>query len=104
MRKIIIRLILCLLIFIGGISYGVKGEANSIKPVGAVDKVEVSETGPVIEVIELEDKPVKETNEYIEADDESIIYQTATLFDKVVSSLYEVGVRLIYQFVNLFFD
>jgi len=92
-----------MLIFIGGVSYGsIEEEKSIIKNETEIhDKIEVSETYPVIEVDEKENEPISQNNT---DDNESIIHTTAALFGKVVSSLYEVGVGFIYQFVNLFFD
>lgn len=103
MQKLIIRLLIGMLIFIGGVSYGAIEEEASIKQNEAniYDETEVSETYPLIEVGEKEEDTINQTDV---DDNESIIHTTAALFGKVVSSFYEVGVGLIYQFVDLFFD
>lgn len=103
MQKLIIRLFIGMLIFIGGVSYGSIEEEKSIikNETEMHDEMEVSETYPVIEVDEKENKLMEQQDR---DDSESVIHTTAALFGKVVSSLYEVGVGFIYQFVNLFFD
>ena len=103
MQKLIIRLLIGMLIFIGGVSYGsMEDDKTVIKGETEIhDKIEVSETYPVIEVDENENELIDQKDR---DDNESIIHTTAALFGKVVSSLYEVGVGFIYQFVNLFFD
>lgn len=104
MKRMFIRLLICLLIFIGGVSYGINDEEKVINPNENANKIEVNETEPIIEVIDEDTKVIQQRDEQVEAEDTSLVYKTATFFDKVVSSFYEVGVGLIYQFVNLFFD
>lgn len=91
MGRTIFILLLSMFIFLGGVSYGAKDTAN-VTPV--VTETSVEETYPIIEIDETQLQP---------SDDELPIYQAASWFENVVLTIYDSGVRIIYQFVELFF-
>jgi len=99
MRPFVIILLL-LVVFFGGVSYG----ANENEPQETtitemdVEDIEVEETYPIIEIAENESEVLKKREE-----EEPAIYQTASLFEKIVTTFYEACIGIIYQFANLFF-
>ncbi len=91
MGRTILILLLSMFIFLGGVSYGAKDTA-SVAPV--VTETSVEETYPIIEIDEAQLQPT---------DDELPIYQAASWFENVVITIYDFGMRVLYQFVELFF-
>lgn len=83
------------MLFFGGVSYGSKG---TDKGVSEIIETEVTETYPVIELKETKSETMEQ------ADEELVIYRTASFFEKIFTFFYDKGIGLMYRFVDLFFE
>jgi len=95
MGRTVIILLLLMMVFFGGVSYGAK-EPEWQRP--SVVEPEVVETYPIIELEDSEIEPFDHQEE------ELGVYRTASMFENVVSTFYDICIGIMYQFVSLFFD
>src|SRR5690625_7288525 len=87
--RILVILLLSIMLFFGGVTYGAK--EPSIQEPTVVD---VEETYPILEVEE------KEIDTQQPEEEELAIHRTASILEKIVTSFYEAFIHMIYQFVS----
>ncbi len=91
--RIIVILLLSIMLFFGGVTYGAKDPSMQEPTV-----VDVEETYPILEVEE------KEIDTYQSEEEDLAIHRTASILEKMVTGFYEACIHVIYQFVSLFFN
>lgn len=95
MRSLTFILLLAVCFF-GGVTYGTF-EKNRFADEVTIEENEVEEIEPVYEV-ELETIDIMEKEE-----NDHLVNKSANILERVVTSMFEFVIQIMYQFANLFF-
>lgn len=96
MSRVITILLLLLVFFFGGMSYG-SFEKNRLT-------VQPVEEEFVIEQASVTESPPLSSEIYTIDESEHKVHRTASFFEKIVTTGYEIVINILYQIANLFFD
>jgi len=94
--RFITILLLLIVFFFGGMSYGSFEREKIQKPI-VMEEIERYDQ-KIVEFDPLEEEPIPVTKK------DYPVHKTATFFEKIVTALYELVVQIMYNIANLFFD
>lgn len=95
MSRFITFTLLLLVFFFGGVSYGAFEKNN--QPIETTEE-EVIDEAVVIDREAYHPEPIQPEEENY------FVHRTASFFEKIVTSLYEAIIHILYGIANLFFD
>jgi len=97
MSRFITILLLLIVFFFGGMSYG-SFEKDRLKEQPAKEEQSIEQESIVDTTAVISDTtPELEENDYI-------VHRTASFFEKIVTAVYEGIITILYKIANLFFD
>lgn len=96
MSRFITISLLLLVFFFGGMSYG-SFEKDRIT-------VQPDEGEPIVEHQEIMESTPVSSETYSTQDGDYLVHKTASFFEKVVTTGYEIVINILYAIANLFFD
>ncbi|MEI3613327.1 hypothetical protein [Pseudogracilibacillus sp. SO30301A] len=96
MSRFITISLLLLVFFFGGMSYG-SFEKDRIT-------VHPNKEEPIIEQQEIMESTPVSSETYSAQNGENLIHKTASFFEKIVTTAYEIVINILYAIANLFFD
>ncbi len=97
MSRFITILLLLVICFFGGISYG-SFEKDRLTSLPKVEEEQME----VTKIIESPTLNAEQIN--LVEEEDVLVHKTASFFEKIVSSMYELMINTLYQIANLFFD